>query len=195
MFFKAKPSDKAIRDFLAAQTRSWFSYPAVGSSASASAPAGHVIDHTRIRLGYGERAWQQSINAIDSWQMFNMNWVQLCGPAGGPIVEGTNVAILIRHFGFWSLNAARIVYVISGGGSPIKRYGFAYGTLLDHGESGEERFLVEWHSQDDSVWYDLFAFSRPRAVAARLGYPLTRWLQRRFREDSKAAMVRTAAQS
>jgi uncharacterized protein (UPF0548 family) len=127
--------------------------------------------------------------------MFNMSWLQLCRPAGAPIVAGTNAAILIRHFGFWSLNAARIVYVTNEGSSPIKRHGFAYGTLLDHGESGEERFLVEWHSKDDSVWYDLFAFSRPRAVAARLGYPLTRWLQRRFREDSKGAMVRSAAQS
>jgi len=26
---------------------------------------------------------------------------------------------------------------------PIQRYGFAYGTLPDHAETGEERFLVE----------------------------------------------------
>lgn len=194
MFLKSKPSDAEIRDFLACQTQSRFSYPSVGVSAFASAPAGHATDHNRIRLGYGERAWQQSVNAINSWQMFKMDWLQLCWP-GVPIVEGSNVAILIRHFGFWSLNAARIVYVISEESSLIRRYGFAYGTLLDHGESGEERFSVEWHSRDNSVWYDLFAFSRPRAFAARLGYPLARWLQRRFREDSKAAMARTVAQS
>lgn len=191
MFLTAKPSAAAIRDFLARQAESRFSYPSIGVSALASAPAGHVTDHNRIRLGYGDHAWQQAVNAIRGWQMFNMGWLELCWPSV-PIAEGTDVAILIRHFGFWSLNAARIVYVISEESSPIKRYGFAYGTLLDHGESGEERFLVEWHSQDDSVWYDLFSFSRPRAIAARLGYPLARWLQRRFSKDSKAAMVRAA---
>lgn len=193
VFLKAKPSGTAIRDFLVCQRQSRFSYPSVGVSALASAPAGHVTDHSRIRLGYGERVWRKAVPAIDSWQMFNMEWLQLCWP-DMPIVEGTNVAVLIRHFGFWSLNAARIVYTIRDDSNPIKRYGFAYGTLLDHGESGEERFSVEWHSRDDSVWYDLFAFSRPRAIAARLGYPLARWLQRRFRHDSKAAMARAVTQ-
>ena len=94
-----------------------------------------------------------------------------------------------RCCGSSSLNAARIVYTINEDG-PIKRYGFAYGTLLDHSESGEERFSVEWHSQDSSIWYDLFAFSRPHLMLAKLGYPLTRWLQRRFREGSQAAMAK-----
>jgi uncharacterized protein (UPF0548 family) len=116
----------------------------------------------------------------------------LCWPDVG-IAEGANVAILIRHFGFWSLNAARIVYVINQSGGSISRFGFAYGTLIDHAESGEERFSVEWHSDDDSVWYDLFAFSRPRATSAKLAYPFARWLQRRFGEDSKAAMAKLVA--
>ncbi len=192
MFLTAKPSETAIRDFLVRQARSRFSYADVGASALASSPAGYLTDHNRIRLGYGERVWERAVGAIDGWQMFNMGWLQLCWP-DSPTVEGTNVAVLIRHFGFWSLNAARIVYTIKEDSGTIKRYGFAYGTLLDHGESGEERFSVEWNGQDDSVWYDLFAFSRPRAMAARLGYPLARWLQRRFREDSKAAMAKAVA--
>jgi uncharacterized protein (UPF0548 family) len=189
VFLKTKPSDNAIRDFLARQEQSRFSYAAVGASVVASAPAGYVADHNRILLGYGEFVWHHAVRAVNNWQMFNMKWVCLCWP-DEPIVEGANVAVLIRHFGFWSLNAARIVYAISEDSGSIKRYGFAYGTLLDHGESGEERFSVEWHSRDDSVWYDLFAFSRPRAISARLAYPLARWLQRRFREDSKAAVAK-----
>jgi uncharacterized protein (UPF0548 family) len=38
------------------------------------------------------------------------------------------------------------------------------------------------------VWYDIRAFSRPRHVLARLGYPLTRRTQKRFARDSVAAM-------
>jgi uncharacterized protein (UPF0548 family) len=41
---------------------------------------------------------------------------------------------------------------------------------------------------DDTVWYDIFAFSRPRQMLDKLGYPLSRLLQRRFAEGSKAAM-------
>lgn len=102
------------------------------------------------------------------------------------------MAVLISHLGFCSLNAARIVYTIQEDGG-IMRYGFAYGTLADHGESGEERFSVEWHRSDDSVWYDLLAFSRPKALLARLGYPLARMLQRRFVDGSKLAMTRAVS--
>jgi len=97
----------------------------------------------------------------------------------------------VHHFGFFSLNACRIVYTLEEDG-PIKRFGFAYGTLAGHAESGEERFTVEWNREDDSVWYEILAFSRPGQMLARLGYPLSRSLQKRFAEGSKAAMVKAA---
>jgi uncharacterized protein (UPF0548 family) len=71
----------------------------------------------------------------------------------------------------------------------VEKFGFAYGTLAEHAERGEERFLVEWHQDDDTVWYDLLAFSKPGPMA-RVGYPLARRLQKRFARDSKEAMKR-----
>ena len=71
----------------------------------------------------------------------------------------------------------------------MRRTGFAYGTLPAHAEIGEERFAVEWQLADDSVWYDLYAFSRPGHLLARLGYPIARRLQRRFARESKQAML------
>jgi len=41
-----------------------------------------------------------------------------------------------------------------------------------------------------AVTYGIRAVSKARAVAARLGYPFTRFLQERFRRDSIAAMRR-----
>ena len=120
--------------------------------------------------------------------MFNMPWVHLYWPSS-PIQVGMDVAILIRHFGFFSLNASRIIYIINEEGR-IARYGFAYGTLAEHAESGEERFTVEWNRSDDQVWYAILAFSRPKNTLARLGYPLARRLQKRFGEDSRAAMCK-----
>jgi uncharacterized protein (UPF0548 family) len=119
--------------------------------------------------------------------MFSMPWVSLHSTSA-PIQVGTEVAVLVRHFGFYSLNACRIVYVVHDEG-PRKRFAFAYGTLAEHAESGEERFTVEWNRDEDEVWYDILAFSRPRQMVARLGYPLSRLLQKRFVEGSKAAMV------
>ncbi len=119
--------------------------------------------------------------------MFKMPWVSLGWPSV-PIQVGTDVAVSIHHFGFYSLNACRIVYVVDEE-DPVKRFGFAYGTMAEHAESGEERFTVEWDRDEDTVWYDILAFSRPRQMLARLGYPLSRLLQKRFAEDSKAAML------
>jgi uncharacterized protein (UPF0548 family) len=192
VFLKTKPSESEIRAFLARQAQSRFSYAAVGVSSDGSVPAGYVADHSRVLLGFGEQIWHQAVRAVKAWEMFNMGWIQLCWP-DALIVEGVNVAVLIRHFGFWSLNGARIVYSIEEDSNSIKKFGFAYGTLLDHGESGEERFSVEWHRHDDAIWYDLFAFSRPRAMSAKIGYPLARWLQRRFREGSKSAMKKAVS--
>jgi uncharacterized protein (UPF0548 family) len=103
------------------------------------------------------------------------------------------VAVIARLFGLWWLNACRIVYVVDDEG-PVQRFGFAYGTLPEHAESGKERFTVEWHKADDAVWYDILVFSRPHQLLTRLGYPLARWLQRRFASDSAAAMQRAVGQ-
>ena len=104
-----------------------------------------------------------------------------------PIEVGTTVAVLARHYGFHSLNPCRISYTIEEDEGGLVRRGFAYGTLPGHGERGEESFTVEWHHEDDSVFYELYAFSRPNHLLAWLGYPLARRLQRRFARDSLQA--------
>jgi uncharacterized protein (UPF0548 family) len=129
--------------------------------------------------------FEKARKAIQQWKMFNVPWLTLCWP-DTPIEPNAAVAVLASHAGFWSLNACRIVYVMEEHGA-CERYGFAYGTLPEHGERGEERFTVEFHRNDHSVWYDVYAFSRPRLMA-RLAYPYARLLQRRFARDSMNAM-------
>ena len=96
---------------------------------------------------------------------------------------------MARRLGLWWLNACRIVYVVDEAG-PVRRYGFAYGTLPDHAGTGEERFLVEWDRASGEVWYDILAFSRPHQLLTRLGYPYMRRVQKRFGRESAAAMLR-----
>jgi uncharacterized protein (UPF0548 family) len=183
MFCLSRPDRNAIAAFVSAQQNQAFSYAEVGYSRQ-QAPKGYVADHNRIQLGKGVEAFERAKCAVRHWKMFDMPWIDLCWP-NTPVEPGASVAVLIAHLGFWSLNACRIVYVVDED-RPSERYGFAYGTLADHGERGEERFTVELNS-DQTVWYDLVAFSRPN-MPARLAYPYTRWLQKRFARDSKAAM-------
>jgi uncharacterized protein (UPF0548 family) len=189
LFRFSAPSEDELRRFISKQRDSVFSYQEVGASAGAI-PSGYKVDRNRIQLGRGEDTWQRAVRAIREWRMFTMPWVKLHWP-DAPIQVGTDVAVSIHHFGFYSLNACRIVCIVDEEES-VNRFGFAYGTLAEHAESGEERFTVEWNRTDDTVWYDILAFSRPRQMLAKLGYPLSRLLQKRFAEASKAAMVKAA---
>ena len=72
------------------------------------------------------------------------------------IEPGVVVGILASWGGLWFLNACRIVYVLDEI-SPVHRVGFAWHPARACGR-GEERFSIEWHS-DDTVRYDLLAFT------------------------------------
>jgi uncharacterized protein (UPF0548 family) len=186
MFLLTKPSTEFVREYLSAQQSASFSYSEVGASRNI-APGGYTVDHNRIQLGQGADTFERAIRAVKTWKMFDIPWLELYWPTA-PTEVGATVAVLVRHMKFWSLNFCRITYVIEEH-DPRELYGFAYGTLSDHAEVGEERFSVEYDPRDQSVWYDLYAFSRPRPLV-RVAYPLARMLQRRFIKDSKGAMLR-----
>jgi uncharacterized protein (UPF0548 family) len=187
MLLLRKPTTEIIQAFLEAQARLDLTYSARGATTTTPS-AGFVVDHTRMRLGAGEKVFATARVALERWQQFRLGWLE-ARPEDTPIKQGQVVAILARSIGLWWLNACRIVAVVDVDG-PVRRFGFAYGTLPDHVGSGEERFLVEWHREDDSVWYDILAISRPQHLLARLGYPWVRRTQKRFGRESAAAMCR-----
>ena len=186
MFLLREPSADQIRRFISHQPQLQLSYPEVGASRG-TPPGGYTIDHNRIELGTGQEVFECAVAALKNWKQFDLGWVRMV-PVETPIEVGAIVAILTKHFGFWSLNACRVVYLINEDG-PARKLGFAYGTLSHHVERGEERFTIEWHRDDDSVWYDILAFSRPNTFLVKLGLPLARMLQKRFARDSLSAMV------
>jgi uncharacterized protein (UPF0548 family) len=187
MLLLRKPSIDSVRRFLDRQQYLDLSYSAVGATAK-SPPAGYVVDHTRIDLGNGEQVFIAAKAALERWEHFQLGWVEAWSPQT-PIQTGEVVAVIARAAGVWWLNSCRIVYVVDEH-APFRRFGFAYGTLPGHVESGEERFLLEWDQQEGSVWYDILAFSRPNHFLARIGYPFVRHMQKRFARESAAAMKR-----
>jgi uncharacterized protein (UPF0548 family) len=182
-----KPTTDSIRRFLDNQRPLEFSYTAVGASAI-NPPPGYVVDRTRVKLGKGEQVFLAAKAALGQWDHFQLGWIEAWSPQT-PIQTGEVVAVVARAAGLWWLNACRIVYVVDKD-VPIRRFGFAYGTLPGHIEAGEERFLVEWDHSNDSVWYDILAYSRPKNILARIGRRFVRKMQMRFAQESAAAMQR-----
>lgn len=186
MYFLHQPSDQDLRPIYQRYRSLPLSYPEVSCTRGAC-PAGYVLDTYRVRLGNGKEVFEQAKRALRQWRMLRLGWVRPCWPDVAT-AEGALIGTMARVFGLWMVNVCRIVHVVDEGG-PISRYGLAYGTLPGHAECGEEQFLVEWHEGDDSVWYEILAISKPGGWLARLAYPLTRRLQRRFGQDSLKAMV------
>jgi len=74
----------------------------------------------------------------------------------------------------WVVAPCRIAYATD----DSAHFGFAYGTLPGHPESGEEAFQLV-RDQNDEVRFEVVLFSRPASSIARLGAPAARAIQRR----------------
>lgn len=182
MFAILLPAPPVLEHFLTTQSELPFTYPDTGATRSGETLPGFDNDSLRLEIGQGTADFERAKAAIRQWQMFPELWTRIL-PAAAPIETGISVAMYARYLGLWWRNACRIVYTVD---TP-QSYGFAYGTLPGHIERGEELFLVEL-APDGTVWYEIRAISRPRHLLARLGYPLVRGLQARFRRDSARQM-------
>lgn len=186
MFLIRRPSPSAIDRFLEVSRELPLSYSPIGLVGNAS-PGTRVGEHV-VSIGHGQADFDRAQSALRAWTHFAIGWVELF-PRNAAIEVGTVVALLIRHVGCWSLNGARVVYQV-GGGAAEPGFGFAYGTLTNHAESGEELFEVFVDRATGTVMYRIRAVAWPQSALARIGQPIVRRLQARFRRDSAAAMVR-----
>lgn len=185
MFLSQRPTAQNIERFMSESRKLALSYEPIGLARDGR--SGFSIDEAVSTIGSGEVAYGRAKAALREWRHFDLGWVELF-PKQPSMVSGTVVVVLIRHLGFWSLNGCRVVYEV--GAADAQDFGFAYGTLTNHAETGEEIFRVRMDPQTGAVSYVIRAVSRPRAVLARLGYPVVRLLQARFRRDSAAALER-----
>jgi uncharacterized protein (UPF0548 family) len=188
MFFSHRPSPQDVERFISESRDVPLSYAPIGLAREGY--EGFNLDEQVTIVGSGEAAFARATAALIEWRHFDLGWVELF-PRRGPIAPGTVVAVLVRHLGFWSLNGCRVVYQIGVRGD--SDFGFAYGTLRNHAESGEEIFQVSFRPDTGDVSYTVRAVSRPRAMLAKVGYPVARALQARFRRDSAGAVRRAIA--
>src|SRR5215471_3577353 len=184
MFLTRRPTALEIEKFIDQSRDLPLSYARVGIGKES--PGGFKLDCLTAIVGRGKNAFDVARRALTEWRHFDLGWVELY-PRPAPVAPGTTVAILIRHAGLWSLNGCRVVYSV---GDAHVSAGFAYGTLTNHAEMGEEIFQVSLAADSEEVTYEIRAVSKPRAALARIGYPYVRLCQSRFRRDSLAAMRR-----
>jgi uncharacterized protein (UPF0548 family) len=196
MLFFLKPSETFIQSLLAERGAMTYSYPHVGATRSAP-PAGWRINHMRLQVGNGRARFDALTEALFSWKLLAIDGLEVF-PSALALQPGTDVAILSRHFGIWSVDFCRVIYVLKDEqeqNGAVLRTGFGYGTLPGHAVSGEELFSLEWHPATEEVWYDVYSFSLPATPLVRLVAPLARATQRRFARESLEKAARWAAQS
>lgn len=184
MFLARRPSQAVIDRFVRDARTLPLSYQPTGL-VRVEAARRDVVEAS-VTIGRGSGDFERAKAALVEWKPFDLAWVEIF-PPHAPLAPGTDVAVLVRHLGFWSLNGCRVLYHV-GGGTADRRFGFAYGTLTNHAESGEELFEVLMDPPQPDVRYRIRARSWPQAPLACLGRPIVRSLQRRFRRDSAAAM-------
>jgi uncharacterized protein (UPF0548 family) len=185
MFFAFRPSSQAIDCFVEQSRELPLSYSPVGLVRNAG---WRRVDELTITIGHGAADFERARAALAAWKHFDVGWVELY-PRDASVEPGTVAAVLIRHLGFWSLNGCRVVYGL-GDRDRGASFGYAYGTLTNHAEAGEELFDVSLDPASAEVTYRIRAVSWPHAALTRIGYPITRVLQARFRRDSAEAMRR-----
>jgi uncharacterized protein (UPF0548 family) len=189
VFLKRRPSNAEIEQFLDRSHDLPLSYSPTGIVRHGSLV--DRLDEQVATVGRGEADFRRARLALASWKHFDIGWVEAF-PTQMSIDAGTDVAVLIRHLGFWSLNGARVLYQV-GGADGQGAFGFAYGTLTNHAESGEELFEVSIDRPNGDVMYRIRAVSRPQSALTWIGQPIVRLLQGRFRRDSAGAMRRAVS--
>ena len=189
MWSLSHPTDAQLDSILSSESNRNLTYSCVGATAYNERPIGFDLDENRVVLGCGDTIFETACAALRGWQQFPPNWARIY-PQCAPLLTNQTIIVVVRSFGLWWINSARIVYVLDEHG-PARRFGFAYGTLPAHVECGEERFMIEM-AADGTVSYVLRAISRPRMLMTRLAYPIVRRLQKRFVRHSQTAMLSAA---
>jgi uncharacterized protein (UPF0548 family) len=166
-------NEAAVAEALAASAAAEVTYGPVGVTLGEARLPGYRTDRYEAELGRGAVVFARAVAGLRAWAAHRGAGVRV-EPPDAPLEEGTTVVVVTRLGPASVLAACRVVAVVD----EPDRFGFAYGTLPLHPESGEEAFLVE-RGPDDAVRFRVVAVSRPAHPLARLGAPVTHLVKRR----------------
>lgn len=167
---------------LAAASSAALSYEQVGATAG-DLPTAYRHVRRSHDVGVGRAVFDRAARSLMGWQVHRRAGLTVDATtsqarASAVVVLGVGVGRLRLHA------ACRVVQVVDG----LDRCGFAYGTLVGHPETGEERFEVTIDAAGQ-VRFTLTAFSRPATWWARLGSPVGRQVQDRITDRYVSALT------
>jgi uncharacterized protein (UPF0548 family) len=183
-----RPSEDEKLSLLATALETPVSSPhlvTLADGALGTPPKGFVHDLSRTDVGRGLQAFEAAREGFRRWQQFDLGWVQVLNPSA-EITPGQLIGVEVHSACLWSVSLNRLVETVD---SP-SRFSFMYATTALHVEQGQERFVIEFDPSTEAVSYLIEAVSRPRHPLARLAYPFSRAMQRRFARDSHARIRR-----
>lgn len=163
-------------------------------------------DNHRVLIGHGRKTFEQAKQELQKWGQFKLDWANV--DSNTSLKKGSFVCVEaqpIPMLPVWTAVPLRMMYkesatvdvdtealkqharVLGPGEAPNGRaqvFRYGHTCLKGHFLAGEERFQVEYHPADGSVWYDVCAVSRPATPLAVVAYPLLRLCQKRFAYDT-----------
>jgi uncharacterized protein (UPF0548 family) len=160
--------ERLVEEFQEAQP----TYAEIGATLAGVRPEGFHHDRYETVLGHGSEAFERAVNGLKTWEAHRVPGVRVF-PEEQEIKTGATVIVTLGTTLVSLAAPCRVVSVIDG----QVRWGFAYGTLPGHPEQGEEAFVVSI-SPDDSVRFEILAFSRPADPIVRLSGPVGRAFQK-----------------
>lgn len=147
------------------------SYDEVGAT-KGKFPDGYTIDKYKIDLGTGKDVFDKAVKGFNigvSHSGANL----MIAPKEFAFVKGSSVLFGFRLGPFTLGILDRIVYM----NQTENYFECAYGTVQGHPEKGEELFKITLQDNGQVV-YEIICFSKIVAPLARLGYPVSRFLQK-----------------
>jgi uncharacterized protein (UPF0548 family) len=147
-------------------------YREVGATLAGTPPEEFHHDCYETVLGYGPDTFQRAVAGLKTWEAHDLPGVRIF-PNEQEILTGATVIVTLGTAMLALAAPCRIVGVVDG----QTRWGFAYGTLPGHPEQGEEAFVISL-SPDQSVRFEIEAFSRPHDPLVRLSGPIGRGIQK-----------------
>ena len=146
-------------------------YEPVGETWRATLPHG-MHEQTRV-IGHGADDLASAIDGLKQWASHRGAGLDVLQ---APALQVGEVFVAVMPLVAFEVRiTCRIVGVVD---TPTS-FGFAYGTLPVHPESGEESFVVTMEA-DGSIVYRIRYYSTARHPIAKLGGPVTKAMQKQF---------------
>jgi uncharacterized protein (UPF0548 family) len=149
---------------------------------------GFRVDRDGIDLGRQPALFDAASDALRGWVAHRGAGLRVA-PTDAPIATGVSVVVGITLPVLTVIAPCRIVWTVD----DADRFGFAYGTLVGHPESGEESFVVAQTAM--GTRFEITAVSRPAGIVARIGTPVARVIQRRTSKRYLSALADAVATS